>query len=79
MFSYPDYILHIFGYVFGLYILSYFMWRFSTYFEDGKELEYTVSLLLSELNELQSGYDSDIFTTQNLNYYLEKYFENRIA
>ena len=79
MFSYPDYILHIFGYVFSLYFVSYFMWKLSTYFEDGKVLEYTVSLFLSEYNKLQSGYDSEMFTTHKLNYDLEKYFKNIIA
>ena len=57
MLSYPDYVSHIFGYVFGLYFVSYFMWKLSTHFEDGKVLEYTVSLFLSELNKLMSGYN----------------------
>ena len=50
------------------------MWKLSTYFEDGKGLEYTVSLFLSKLNKLQSKYDSEIITTQKLTYDLEKYF-----
>ena len=35
-----------FGYVLGSYIFSSRMWKISTYLEDGKELEYTVSWLL---------------------------------
>ena len=68
MFLYPYYKLNMFGYELGLYFVSYFMWKLSTYFEDGKVLEYTVSWLLSELNKLQPVYDSEIFTTQKLTY-----------
>ena len=52
MFTKPklDHNFHIFGYVPGLYFVSSHMWQLSTYFEDGKVLEYTVGWLLIELN-----------------------------
>ena len=45
-----------FGYVLGLYCFSSCMWKFSTYSEDGKVLEYTVSLLPNESNRLHPEY-----------------------
>ena len=44
MFSYPksDHNFHFLSYICGIYFSSR-MWKFSTYFEDGKVLESTVS------------------------------------
>ena len=39
-----------FGYVIGLYFVCLYMWKFTTYFEDRKVLESTLSWLLIESN-----------------------------
>ena len=63
-----------FGYVLGLYFVSYHMWQFSTYFEDGKVLESTVILFPIESNRLQPEYYFPPNTEPSSKYYLEEYF-----
>ena len=41
------------------------MWEYTTYFKDGKVLEYNVSWLHIELNQLQTEYDLLLNTEPN--------------
>ena len=54
--SKSDQTFHVLSYVLGLYYVSYSMWWLSTYFEDGKVLESTVSWLLIESNQPENDY-----------------------
>ena len=65
-------------YIFGLYFVYSCLWWFYTSFKYKKVLEPTENLFLSESNQPHTGYDSEIFTSQNLKYDLEKYFKNSI-
>ena len=80
MFSDPrsDHIFRIFGYVPGLYIFYSIMWQLSTYLEDGKVLESTVSRFPIESNWPKKEYYFTPNIEPNLKYYFEKYFENSV-
>ena len=52
------------------------MRQLSTYFDNKKVLEFTVSWFLIEYNQLQPKYYFSPNTEPNLNYYLEKCLEN---
>ena len=54
------------------------MWQLSTYFEDGKVLESTVSLFLIESNRLHPEYFPPPNIESNSKGYLDKYFKNII-
>ena len=73
-----DRTLYVFGYILGLYFVSSYMWKLSTYFEYGEVFEYTISWLIFESNKLHQEYDSPPNNKPNPKYYLEKYFENSI-
>ena len=53
------------------------MWKFSTYSEDSKVLESTISWFLIELNQLQTEYYFPPNTKPDSKYYLEKYFKKQ--
>ena len=54
------------------------MCQLSTYFKDGKVLESTANLFLSEFNQLHLGYYFLPDNKPNSKYYLEGYPENII-
>ena len=61
-----DHNFHVFGYVLGLYVVSFGMWKISPYFEDKKVLESTVSLFLIESNWLLLEYESEVIEREKL-------------
>ena len=55
------------------------MWWVSNCFEDRNVLEYIVSLLITEKDQLHPGYNTEIFYAQNSKYDFEKYFKSSTA
>ena len=77
MFSDPksDHTFYSFFNILGLYVVSYRMWKFSTYFEYGKVLESTVSWFLVEFNIIQLEYYFSPTYNQILYYILGYLFQ----
>ena len=73
-----DHNFHVFWLRTWLVFFSYRMWKFSTYFEEGGVLEYTVSWFPIILNQLHPEYYLPPNNRPNSKYYLNKYSKNSI-
>ena len=80
MFSDPksDHTFHIFWLRIWLIYFSSRTWKLSTYFKNGKLLEYIVSWISIESNGHKQEYYLPPKTEPNSKYYLENYFKNLV-